>query len=210
MEKGQFITIEGIEGVGKSTLISFIADYLRKKGISILTTREPGGTPTAERIRELIVHKSEDLLSIQAELLLLFAARAEHVVKVIRPTLGNGTWVICDRFTDSTYVYQGRGRGISKALIGKLENFVQGTLRPDLTILFDLDPSIALERAKQRGKRDRFEEEDVAFFTKLRASYLALARIFPNRFRVIEANRPIESIQEELKSVCDVFLVQKL
>ncbi|MBI4356487.1 MAG: dTMP kinase [Gammaproteobacteria bacterium] len=209
MEKGRFITIEGIEGVGKSTHISFIANTLRGKGVPVLTTREPGGTPLAARIRELVVNKSEDPPSIQAELLLIFAARAEHVIKVIQPALARGEWVISDRFTDSTYVYQGQGRGVPKALISKLENFVQGALRPDWTVLFDLDPRIALERAALRGKRDRFEEEGIIFFRRLRASYLRRARSFPQRFRIVDANRPLESIQNDLKTILDTFLIEK-
>lgn len=197
MEKGRFITLEGIEGVGKSTNIAFIAKLLQEQGKRVITTREPGGTPIAESIRQLLLTP----MSRQAEFLLLFAARAEHVTHVIQPALARGEWVICDRFTDSTYVYQGTGRGVPMELINRLESFVQGSLSPDLTILLDLDPKTALERAKARGKTDRYEAEGVVFFKKLREAYLALAKQHPERFRVIDANQSLEKIQAQIKQV---------
>lgn len=192
---GRFITIEGIEGVGKSTNVSFIADYFESRGDVVQVTREPGGTDMAERIRNLILETPGDGLSDIAELLLMFAARAEHLAKLIRPALDRGETVICDRFTDATFAYQGSGRGLDKAAIAALQDIVQGELRPDLTILLDAPPSVSAERIAGRGWRDRFEQEQAAFFARVRAGYLDIAAAAPDRVTVVDASQPLQAVQ---------------
>ena len=173
--KARFITIEGIEGVGKSTNIDFITRYLDRAGLPWTVTREPGGTPLAEQIRQLLLAQHSETMAEMTELLLIFAARAQHLAQVIRPALAQGRWVVSDRFTDATYAYQGGGRGLSSETIARLELLVQEELRPDLTIILDLDPGTGLERARQRASLDRFELEKLGFFERVRKSYLQRA-----------------------------------
>ena len=198
---GRFITIEGGEGAGKSTAQTFLADKLAARGISVLQTREPGGTPLAEAIRRNLLSLDEEAPVQMAELLLVFAARAQHLAKVIEPALQQGQWVLCDRFTDATYAYQGAGRGLSAALIGKLEALVQGDRRPDTVILLDMPPQIGLARAKARGALDRFEQEGQAFFERVRQGYLERAAAFPDRYEVVDAAQELSEVQRSLEAV---------
>lgn len=203
---GLFITLEGPEGAGKSTNRDFIASRLRERGVEVLLTREPGGTPLAERIRELLLAPSDESMAVDTELLLMFAARAQHLDRVIRPALEAGQVVLCDRFTDATYAYQGGGRGVSMARIAELERFVQGSLRPDLTLVFDLPVEVGLQRAAARGRLDRFEQEDRSFFDAVRQTYLERAAQAPERYRVIDAAKPLADVQRYL----DVLLPELL
>ncbi len=197
--KGKFITLEGGEGVGKTTNVPFLRDYLESQGIPVTVTREPGGTLVAEKIRGLLLDKNSEDLTDQTEILLMFAARSQHLKKVIQPALAQGQWVLCDRFTDATYAYQGGGRGMSLAVIQWLENFVQGDLRPDLTLLLDIPVEIGMSRAKNRSvELDRFESEHSQFFNRIRQVYLQQAQHYPARIKVINADQPLESVQEQL------------
>ncbi|MBD1588883.1 dTMP kinase [Pseudomonas typographi] len=195
---GLFITLEGPEGAGKTTNREYLAARLREAGLAVVLTREPGGTALAERIRELLLATASEPMSIDTELLLMFAARAQHLQQVIRPALSRGDVVLCDRFTDATYAYQGGGRGIAPARIATLEQFVQGELRPDLTLLFDLPVETGLARAAARGQLDRFEREGRAFFEAVRQAYLDRAAASPVRYRIIDAGRPLPQVQADL------------
>ncbi|MEG5263802.1 dTMP kinase [Pseudomonas sp. JDS28PS106] len=195
---GLFITLEGPEGAGKSTNRDYLAAQLRARGVEVLLTREPGGTPLAEQIRELLLAPSDEPMCADAELLLVFAARAQHLAQVIRPALARGEVVLCDRFTDATYAYQGGGRGLSHDRIAVLESFVQGDLRPDMTLVFDLPVEVGLARAAARGRLDRFEQEGRAFFEAVRGTYLARAEADPARYRLIDASRPLNEVQQAL------------
>lgn len=195
---GKFITLEGGEGVGKSTNLRFITQWLEHRGIDYVQTREPGGTPLAEQLRTLLLEKRDESVDPTAELLMVFAARAQHLSQVIKPALAGGKWVICDRFTDATYAYQGGGRGLDRTLIGELEQTVQGELRPDRVLLLDLDPEIGLQRAAATGEADRFESEQAAFFRKVRAAYRERAEAAPGRYAVIDASRPLPDVQAQL------------
>jgi dTMP kinase len=205
---GRFITVEGIEGVGKTTNIDFIHRQLLAAGREVLLTREPGGTPLAEAIRGLLLDPEYTGMDARCELQLVFAARAEHLARVIRPALAQGKWVLCDRFTDATYAYQGGGRGIDTAIIASLETLVQGDFRPDLTLLLDVPVAVGLARAGKRGSLDRFEQEQVEFFERVRMCYLELAREHAARYRVIDATRPLEQVQHDLAGVLTTFLQQ--
>ena len=198
--KGKFITIEGVEGVGKSTNIANIEAFLYARDIEYIKTREPGGTVIAEKIRELLLDPAIESMSELTELLLVFAARAEHLEKVIQPALNKGLWVLCDRFTDATFAYQGGGRGLSLASIETLQDLVQGELRPDLTVILDLDPEVGLARARERGELDRFENEAQAFFLKVRAAYLSIAAANPERCLVIDAGQSLEQVKQTLET----------
>lgn len=198
---GLFITLEGPEGAGKSTNREYLADQLRTTGLDVVLTREPGGTPLAERIREVLLAPSDEAMCVDTELLLMFAARAQHLAQVIRPALARGAVVLCDRFTDATYAYQGGGRGLSLERIAQLETFVQGALRPDLTLVFDLPVEIGLARASARGRLDRFEQEGRAFFEAVRAAYLARAAAAPTRYRVIDAAQSLVQVQRSLDTL---------
>jgi len=198
MIRGKFITLEGGEGVGKTTNLKFIKHYLEQHNISVVTTREPGGTPLAEKIRQLLLDNDSEAVSETAELLLIFAARAQHIKHVIEPALAEGTWVICDRFTDATYAYQGGGRNMRISTIESLENWVQGTLRPDLTILLDAPVEIGLERARLRSAFDRFESEKTNFFEQVRRAYLLQLELNPQRIKLIKANQPLIDVQKAL------------
>ena len=203
MSRGKFISIEGVEGAGKSTNIEAIKQYLVGKEIDFVVTREPGGTVLAEKIRRLLLHVSDDAPAELTELLLIFAARAQHIEKVIQPALENGRSVVCDRFTDATYAYQGGGRGLKTSVIAELESMVQGELRPDLTIILDLDPEAGLVRAKERGELDRFENEKNEFFEKVRSAYLDIATSNPERCFVIDANQSIGQISADIINLLD-------
>ncbi|SFB51169.1 dTMP kinase [Azotobacter beijerinckii] len=203
---GLFITLEGPEGAGKSTNREYLAEGLRTGGREVVLTREPGGTPLAERIRELLLAPSSELMAVDTELLLVFAARAQHLAEVIRPALARGAVVLCDRFTDASYAYQGGGRGVPEARIATLENFVQGDLRPDLTLVFDLPVEVGLARAAARGRLDRFEQEGRAFFEAVRQAYLHRAASDPARYRVVDAGRPLAEVQRSLDALLPQLL----
>ena len=196
--KAGFITIEGIEGVGKSTNIEFITRCLDKFGVEWTVTREPGGTVLAELIRKLLLDQHTEPMAEMTELLLIFAARAQHLAQVIKPALAAGRWVISDRFTDATYAYQGGGRGLNSDTIARLETLVQGELRPDLTFILDLDPETGLTRARQRADLDRFELEKISFFERVRQTYLERAAAEPQRCRVIDASSSLELVQRDI------------
>jgi dTMP kinase len=199
--QGKFITVEGIEGVGKSTNMEFIQQRLLASGKDVVVTREPGGTPLGEAIRGLLLDASYTGMDSTCELQLMFAARAEHLARVIRPALQRGQWVLCDRFTDATYAYQGGGRGIAIDIIARLEELVQGDFRPDMTLLLDVPVEVGLARAGQRGELDRFEQEKVEFFERVRAAYLSMANEHPHRYRVIDAGQPLEQVQQQLAAL---------
>ncbi|MEE1891036.1 dTMP kinase [Pseudomonas carassii] len=198
---GLFITLEGPEGAGKSTNREYLAARLREQGVDVVMTREPGGTPLAERIRELLLAPSEERMAVDTELLLMFAARAQHLAEVIRPALGRGAVVLCDRFTDATYAYQGGGRGLSVERIAILEAFVQGELRPDLTLVFDLPVEVGLARAAARGRLDRFEQEGQDFFEAVRQAYLQRAGQQPQRYRLLDAAQPLSAVQQAIDAL---------
>lgn len=187
MRKGLFITLEGGEGAGKSTQLAAAQAWLRQEGHDVVATREPGGTTLGEQVREILLHYVSEM-SVEAETLLMFAARAEHLERVIRPALLAGKTVLCDRFTDATYAYQGGGRGLESSRVADLERWVQDDLHPDLTILMDLPVKIGLERAAKRGRPDRFEGERDGFLERVRETYLARARKEPGRFRIVDAS----------------------
>jgi dTMP kinase len=201
----KFITVEGTEGVGKTTNINFIKSWLRQNEIKFVATREPGGTPLAEEIRDLLLKPRDELVVSSAELLLMFAGRAQHLNKVILPALQADTWVLCDRFTDATYAYQGFGRQMSSELIVQLENIVQGDIRPDLTLLLDIPIEIGLERANDRGDPDRFEQEQHDFFNRVRAGYLSLANENSDRYVVIDASQELQGVQTDIALALDTF-----
>ena len=203
---GLFITLEGPEGAGKSTNREYLAERLREQGIDVLLTREPGGTPLAERIRELLLDPSDEPMAADTELLLVFAARAQHLQQVIRPALAKGSVVRCDRFTDATYAYQGGGRGLSIERIAQLEQFVQGELRPDLTLIFDLPVEIGLARASARGRLDRFEQEGRGFFEAVRQAYLQRAEQAPQRYRVLDAGQTLAQVQADIDALLPSLL----
>ncbi len=198
---GLFITLEGPEGAGKSTNREYLAARLREQGIDVLLTREPGGTPLAERVRELLLAPSDEPMASDTELLLVFAARAQHLAQVIVPALERGAVVLCDRFTDATYAYQGGGRGLDVERIAQLETFVQGSLRPDLTLVFDLPVEVGLSRAAARGRLDRFEQEGRGFFEAVRATYLQRAEAAPARYRILDASQSLEAVQWDLDAL---------
>ncbi|MDS4041248.1 MAG: dTMP kinase [Candidatus Competibacter sp.] len=197
----RFITVEGGEGAGKTTQLVFIREYLERVGHRVVSTREPGGTALGEDIRSLLLGHRHDGMTPATETLLMFAARAEHLERVIRPALAAGRWVLCDRFTDATYAYQGGGRGLPLERIAILEDWVQGGLRPDLTLLFDLPVAKGLARVGRRGAADRFEREEVDFFEQVRAVYLERARRDPDRHRIVNAERPVEAVRVEVEAI---------
>jgi dTMP kinase len=204
MTRGRFITLEGGEGVGKSTNMAFVAAHLRAAGLDVVTTREPGGTPLAEAIRGLLLQVSAEPMAPLTELLLVFAARAQHLAGVIEPALARGAWVLCDRFTDATYAYQGGGRGLDQAAIEILERLVQGDLQPDLTLYLDLSVEAAQARLDGR-ERDRFEREELDFFRRVRQAYLDRAAC-SERFRSVDAAAPLADVQRHLARVLDQFI----
>lgn len=204
----KFITLEGGEGVGKSSNMVFIKNYLNNKDVDVVLTREPGGTPMAEEIRELFIKERTEKVSENTELLLVFAARAQHIAEVILPALNTGKWVLSDRFTDATYAYQGGGRGLRKETIENLENLVQDNLHPDLTFLLDIPVNLGLMRAKGRNKLDRIEQEKDTFFENVRASYLERAKAEPERFIIIDASVDLVSVHKQITQALDIFFLK--
>ena len=204
--RGKFITVEGGEGVGKSTNIGLIATRLEAAKIEFILTREPGGTPLAEDIRQILLTPRQEVVAENTELLLMFAARAQHIDQVIEPALAAGKWVICDRFTDATYAYQGGGRGIDFNKIAELERWVQGSLRPDFTLLLDAPVEVGMARANGRGELDRFEQEQRQFFERVRNAYLKMAEQHSDRYRVVNAAQPLEQVEAELCRLLDKII----
>ena len=206
---GKFITIEGTEGVGKTTNIEFIQTWLNQQQVDFVTTREPGGTPLAEQIRELLLTPRDEKVCNSAELLLMFAGRAQHLDQVIVPAIQSGLCVVCDRFTDATYAYQGFGRGMDSTLIAHLERLVQAELRPDLTLILDIPVEIGLQRASQRSAPDRFEREQTEFFERVRQGYLSIAANEPERCVVIDASQPLEDVQRDITAALKSFFMPR-
>ena len=197
MTRGRFLTLEGVDGAGKSTHVAWIAEQLRARGHAVLVTREPGGTPLAERLRELVLAEPMDPI---AETMLLFAARADHVQRVIAPALHAGTWVLCDRFTDATFAYQGGGKGVAAELIAHLAQASHNGLLPDRTLVFDCPYEVSRERLARTGRApDRFEREDREFFERVRQAYLGLAHANPARIRVLDASGPVSHIKKVIE-----------
>jgi dTMP kinase len=203
MRKGKFITLEGGEGVGKTTNLTFIQQWLESRNISVIVTREPGGTALAEKLRHLLLENQGEAISEKTELLLMFAARSQHINNVINPALERGDWVLCDRFTDATYAYQGGGRGIDVNVIAWLEQFVQTQLQPDLTLLFDAPIELGMQRAKKRGDLDRFENEQLSFFNKVREAYLERAQQYSERIKMIDATQSLEKVQNDIQKLLE-------
>lgn len=203
---GKFITIEGIEGAGKSTCMAVAAAEMEKRGLSVVRTREPGGTDLGEDLRALLLGHRHQGMGDDAELLLMFAARAEHLFRKIRPALDKEEWVLCDRFTDATYAYQGGGRGLDEHRIAMLEDWVQGDLRPDLTLIMDLPVEQGMERAGNRSAPDRFESEAFSFFERVRLRYLEIAAANPKRVHVIDASRSLEDVSDAIATVVGDFI----
>ena len=199
--RGRFITIEGGEGAGKSTMMGRVADWLENAGHRVIRTREPGGTELAEKLREILLDRNNISLSGRAELLLMFAARAQHLEELIRPALARGDWVLCDRFTDATWAYQGGGRGLPREEIESLESLVHGDLQPDLTLLLDLPVELGLKRAARRSQADRFEQESTLFFERVRDAYLERAEAAPERFAVIDAAGNMDQVWSQIDAV---------
>ena len=199
--RGRFITMEGGEGAGKSTMMSRVAAWLENAGHRVIRTREPGGTDLAEKLREILLDRDNNSLSGRAELLLMFAARAQHLEELIRPALARGDWVLCDRFTDATWAYQGGGRGLPRHEIETLEKLVHGDLQPDLTLLLDLPVEQGLKRAARRSQADRFEQESALFFEQVRNTYLERAAAAPERFAVIDASGNMIGVWSQIESV---------
>ncbi len=204
--KGLFITLEGSEGVGKTSNLEYIKSLLNDAGIDYIVTREPGGTPMGETLRNMLLGDEFKGMSDDTELMLMFAARAEHVAQVIKPAIERGQWVLCDRFTDATYAYQGGGRQLDMSRIEGLENWVLGDLRPDLTLLLDAPIEIGRERAGKRSVPDRFEQERDEFFNRVRNTYLDRAKAEPDRIKVIDASGDLDSVQSQVKSIFSSYL----
>lgn len=206
IKKGQFITVEGTEGVGKSTSMDFIEAWLKQHDIDLIVTREPGGTQLGEKLREVLLDAKEQSMCDDTELLLMFAARAQHLQEVILPALAVGKWVLCDRFTDSTYAYQGGGRGIAMSRIADLEQWVQGDRRPDMTLILDLEVEIGLERAGKRSAPDRFELEKHDFFNNVRNTFLERAQANPERYKVVNAAPEIKQVQKSIQTILEQMI----
>lgn len=201
MTSGMFISLEGSEGVGKTTSLNFICDYIKSLGHNVLVTREPGGTPMAEEIRDILLSEREEKVESDTELLLMFASRTQHVNQVIKPALAKGTWVICDRFVDASYAYQGGGRGLDFSHIQQLENWCLQGFKPDLTLLLDMSVEEGLARTKKRGKADRFEIEQMNFYEDIRSAYLKRAQEEPERMFIIDAAPEVSIVQASLKRI---------
>lgn len=203
--RGRFITFEGTEGVGKSTQITNAAETLKQLGVDCLVTREPGGTPMAEAIRELLLAPRDEPVNDLTELLLMFAARAQHLHAYILPALERGQWVLCDRFTDATFAYQGGGRGVPSERITQLENLVQGDVRPDHVVLLDAPVETGMTRARHRGQLDRFEQEAISFFQRIRDTYLARAAVAPTRYHIVDAAGSLEQVSGYVRELMCKF-----
>jgi dTMP kinase len=207
--KPSFITIEGIEGVGKSTCVEFIKQFFIDKNIPLVVTREPGGTKIGEQIRNILLMQHTETMAVDTELLLIFASRAQHIAEVILPSLQANKWVLSDRFTDASYAYQGGGREMSMEQIAILENFVHKNFTPDLTLLLTAPVEMALTRMKHRNDPDRFESEQAQFFVRAQEVYLARAEKFPERFRIIDASQPLEKVTQQISQILTTYLQQK-
>lgn len=207
--RGRFITVEGIEGTGKSTNVRFLAGLIEAKGFDVVTTREPGGTPMAEQIRQLLLDHGQESIPEVAELLLFFAARSLHLENLIIPAMEMGQWVVCDRFTDASRAYQGAGRGLDIERIDTLAGWVQHGMEPDLTILLDAPAEIGMRRAKSRGEGDRMDNEALDFYRRVRDGYLALADRHPHRFAVIDASQPLQDVRAQIASKLDAHIGNK-
>jgi len=203
---GRFISIEGGEGAGKTTALRFIENHLRQAGIPLLMTREPGGTHLGEQLRDILLTPNSGSICAEAELLMMFAARAQHLQQVIHPALAQGSWVLCDRFTDASYAYQGAGRALGSERVADLETWLQGEFRPDCVFLLDIDPLLGMERVRRRGDRDRFELENVDFFQRVRQAYLTRAQQFPQRYLVIDASLDLPQVQQQLEQHLQVLM----
>jgi len=203
---GKFITLEGGEGCGKTTNIKFIEQRLVAQGISVVITREPGGTPLAENIRQLLLDKQQEAIAEETELLMMFAARAQHIKHVIAPALAQGQWVLCDRFTDSSYAYQGGGRNMDNKSIAWLEAFSQQQIRPDLTLLLDVPVEVGMSRARQRGALDRFELEKMEFFNRVRDCFLEIAVQQSERVKLIDATQDLSQVQNNIIGILQTFI----
>jgi len=203
---GQFITLEGGEGAGKTTCLKHVENRIVQAGIDLCVTREPGGTRTGEKIREILLDRGNIDILDETELMLMFAARAQHLNELIRPSLAANCWVLCDRFTDATYAYQGGGRGISDERIAELEQWVQQGLKPDLTLLLDLPVKVGLQRAGQRSTPDRFESENIAFMERMRSSYLDIARREPDRVKIIDSAQSLDNVLQQIDHVLNPIL----
>jgi dTMP kinase len=200
MQRGAFITLEGIEGAGKSTQLGALRDFLQARNIVVQCTREPGGTPLGERLRSILLDPATGSITPEAELLLIFSARAEHLARVVKPALASGNWVVCDRFTDASYAYQGGGRGLGSERVAVLETWLQGDLRPDLTILLDLPAEMGLSRSADRGQLDRMEQEQIEFFARVRRAYLEQSERAPSRYLVIDARQSVAEVSAAIAS----------
>ena len=200
--RGKFITLEGIDGAGKSTHLAWLADLLRQRGLTLCVTREPGGTELGEKLRALLLDRNQGM-HLDTEAILMFAARREHLAKVIAPALAQGEWVLCDRFTDATFAYQGSGRGVDWARLRILEQWVQGDLQPDLTLLFDVTPEVGRQRAGSIKAPDRFEQEENDFFQRVRDGYLRRAKEDTSRMRVIDAGASVEHIRQRIAQIVE-------
>ena len=205
MERGKFITIDGVEGAGKSTQIDFIRDYLSNKGINVILTREPGGTELGEKIRELLLSPETKSMHSETELLLMFAARNEHIHRKIMPALAQGDWVLSDRFTDASYAYQGGGRGLDINRIAQLEQWVLQDFTPDMTLLLDVPVELGMSRIESRGKKDRIELEAMDFFNRVRESYIDRSKQFPDRIKLIDSSQTVEFTTQQIKAVLDLL-----
>ena len=206
MQQGLFITLEGVEGAGKSTLMAYVAEILSNAGKEVLQTREPGGTKTGEQIRNILLDSKNVSVTDDTELLLMFAARSQHINEVIKPALSSGKIVLCDRFTDASYAYQGGGRGIESSRIKILEDWVQQGLKPDLTLLFDLDVETGLRRAGKRSEADRFEQEEIGFFDRIRTCYLQRAKDEPERFRIIDSSQSFDNVKQQIQDILKEYI----
>jgi dTMP kinase len=205
-QRGVFISLEGGEGVGKSTAVKFIQNYLQQANIDFITTREPGGTPVAEQMRQLLLNPNiAETITPDTELLLMFASRSQHLANLIKPALLDGKWVICDRFVDASYAYQGGGRGFDVEQIAWLDNWIVGNVQPQITILLDASPQVGMTRTKNRASHDRIEQEKIDFFERVRAAYLARAQAAPTRFKVLDASKPLAVVQGEIKNILDTL-----
>jgi len=205
MERGKFITIDGVEGAGKSTQIEFICEYLKAKGVNVILTREPGGTDVGEKIRTLLLSNSTGKMHADTELMLMFAARNEHIQNKIMPALGQGDWVLSDRFTDSSYAYQGGGRGLDMERITQLESWVVQDYAPDMTLLLDVPVEVGMSRVEARGKKDRIEMEKMDFFDRVRQAYIARSEEFPDRIKLIDSSQTIEHTTKQIGEILDTL-----
>ena len=207
-KKGYFISLEGVEGVGKSTAFDFMRNYLISQGMDLTVTREPGGTEIAESIRQVLLHKHQEKMATDTEVLLMFASRAQNIEAVIKPALEQNQWVLADRFADASFAYQGGGRKVPLSRMQLMADWVLGSLQPDMTILLDAPVELGLQRVEARGQKDRIETEGVDFFERVRAVYLELAKQQPNRFRIVDATRTIVEVEQQLQQLLDPLIAE--